>query len=293
MIPIYDVKTIQIEVTNACNTRCANCTRFVGHHKKPFFMDPETVQKAIASLDGYKWGIGLMGGEPTIHPQFLEICKIFQKMIPEKEKRQLWTNGYKWDAYEKVIYETFDAIQITYNDHREDEETHQPILIAADDILEDKELMWSLIDDCWIQRRWSASITPKGCFFCEVAAAMDHLFEGPGGYPIEKEWWMREPEDFKDQCRRYCRLCSAAIPMPRPRSHTGYDMVSKSIAERLEKVKSPVYMKGKTKIFDKKLKMEDIEKYKRNWTPWRRRPYKQCTPDLIIEDGVSEERHEG
>ena len=253
MIPIYDIKTIQIEVTNACNMRCANCTRFIGHHRKPFFMDLDIVEKAIASLEGYEWGIGLMGGEPTIHPGFAEICKIFQEMIPDRRKRQFWTNGCKWKEYEKIIFETFNPDQIVYNDHKEvDIETHQPLLVAADDIINDKELMWKLIDNCWIQRRWSASITPKGCFFCEVAAAMDHLFDGPGGYPIEKGWWKKTPKEFQDQRRRYCSDCSAAIPMPRPKSHAGYDLISGSIAEKLERVKSPVYLSGKTKIFDKK-----------------------------------------
>tara|TARA_B100000315_G_scaffold127921_1_gene117646 strand:+ start:18347 stop:19204 length:858 start_codon:yes stop_codon:yes gene_type:complete len=282
MIPISEVKTIQIEITNACNLRCANCTRFIGHHKKPFYMDLDTVRKAIESLEGYEWGIGLMGGEPTIHPQFAEICKVFQEMIPEKSKRQFWTNGCKWKEHEKVIYDTFDPDQIVYNDHSEvEEETHQPLLIAAEDIVKDKDLMWSLIDNCWIQRRWSASITPKGAFFCEVAAAQDHLFDGPGGYPVEKGWWKKIPAEFNDQVKRYCGNCSAAIPMPRPKSHEECDTVSKSIAEKLEKVKSPVYLKGKTTIFDRKLTRNDIEEYIKDWTPWKRRSYKQCTPDLI------------
>ena len=35
--------------------------------------------------------------------------------------------------------------------------------------------------------QWSASITPKGAFR-EVAASLDYLLDGPGGYPIEKGW---------------------------------------------------------------------------------------------------------
>ena len=39
MRPLGDMNIIQIEVTNACYLKCANCTRHVGHHKKTFFMD--------------------------------------------------------------------------------------------------------------------------------------------------------------------------------------------------------------------------------------------------------------
>jgi len=281
MIPIYDVKTIHIEVTNACNLTCANCTRFVGHHKKAFFMDLETVKQAIDSLEDYAHGIGLMGGEPTLHPQFAEICKIFQEKIPRRQ-RQFWTNGFKWKEHERLIYDTFDPEQIVYNDHNDPNEgVHQPLLIAAKDIIEDKEFMWKLIDNCWIQRRWAASITPKGAFFCEVAAAMDHLFDEPGGYPIEKGWWKKTPKQFNDQVKRYCQDCSAAIPMSRPSSHGECDLISKSIANKLEKVKSPRYLQGKTKIQDRILTNEEIIEYRKTWTPWSHRSYKQYTPDLI------------
>ena len=36
MRPLRDMTIIQIEVTNACYLKCANCTRHVGHHNKPF-----------------------------------------------------------------------------------------------------------------------------------------------------------------------------------------------------------------------------------------------------------------
>ena len=87
MKPIYDAGTIQIEVTNACNLACSNCTRFVGHHPKPYYMDLDVVRAAIESLDGFQNCIGLMGGEPTIHPQFSDICRMFKEMIPDAKRR--------------------------------------------------------------------------------------------------------------------------------------------------------------------------------------------------------------
>lgn len=282
---LYDISIIQIEVTNACNLSCANCTRFVGHHKDYFFMDLETVRKAVGSLNGFPGKIGIMGGEPTLHPQFREICHIFQQLIPDKDKRGLWTNGYKWKEYEALIYETFQPLNIVYNDHTDVYVgDHQPLLIAAKDILDDQGLMWKLIDKCWVNQRWSASITPKGCFFCEVAAAQDHLFNGPGGYPIEAGWWNKTKEQYRDQVQRYCVNCSAAIPMPRYSAHSKKDLVSKSIAEKLQEIKSPRYLKKDVELFDKKLSEEQINEYSKSWMPWSHRPYKQYGPDLIIHE---------
>lgn len=284
MIPIYDVKTIHIEVTNSCNLICANCTRFVGHHNKTFFMDLDTVRKAIDSLEGYPHGIGLMGGEPTMHPKFFEICKIFQEMIP-RSQRQFWTNGYKWKEYENLIFETFDRRNIVYNDHSiPSEGVHQPLLVAAIDIVENEDKMWQLIGKCWIQERWSASITPRGAFFCEVAAAQDHLYNGPGGWPIEKGWWKKDTKQFQDQVRQYCPNCSAAIPMPRPSAHDEKDTISKTIAKKLEEAGSPRFKKGKVRLFDKKMTNEEIDEYAKNWTPWSHRAFKQYTPyDIVYE----------
>lgn len=108
--------------------------------------------------------VGIMGGEPTLHPKFEEICSLVRKYIP-KERRAFWTNGARWEKYESIILETFDPKGIVYNDHSDEEGHHQPLLCASKELVPDQALMWELIDDCWIQARWSASITPKGGFF--------------------------------------------------------------------------------------------------------------------------------
>ena len=56
-----DMRIIQIDVTNACIHQCSNCTRFCGHHKKPFFMDVETFKKAVDSMEGYVGTVSMMG----------------------------------------------------------------------------------------------------------------------------------------------------------------------------------------------------------------------------------------
>lgn len=282
MIPIYRMRVIQIEVTNACNLQCSNCTRFVGHHRHPFFMDLQTVEQALKSLAGYTESIGIMGGEPTLHPQFKEICSLVQKFVPDRRQRSLWTNGFKWDELEDIIYQTFDKDKIIYNNHKDIEVgEHQPLLVAAEEILDDRELMWRLIGNCWVQWRWAASITPKGGFFCEVAAAFDYLFDGPGGYPLESGWWNKNPNEFFDQVKRYCPRCSAAIPMERVSSHAPYDLVSKGNAERLIQFGSPKFSKGDYKLFDEKLSEAYIERIiKDGWTPWSHRPYKMSSPEI-------------
>ena len=125
--------------------------------------------------------------------------------------------------------------------------------------------MWELIDSCWIQERWSTSITPKGGFFCEVAAAQDMLFDGPGGYPLEKNWWKKTPDEFKDQMKRYCANCSAAVPMPIPSANDAVDFISLSNEDNLKECGSRRFKRGGTQTFVKKMSKKEIEKNKKNF----------------------------
>lgn len=286
MIPIYQMKVIHIEITNACNLECANCTRHIGHHRRPFMMDLETAEKAILSLvtpftaewqdfpEGFPGYIGIMGGEPTAHPQLADICKLMQKYVP-REKRQFWTDGFRLEERKQAIADTFDEGNVHINRH-EDKEVgwHQPLLVAAEEVLsEDREYMWRLIHNCWVQWRWAASITPSGGFFCEVAASLNRLFGEPAGYPIKPGWWAKNPNEFMDQVQTSCTRCSAAIPMPAVSAHDDFDLVSPGNLARLKKVGSP-RARENVVVFDQKLTREEIEKnIRRGWAPWDHRSY--------------------
>lgn len=239
---------IQIEVTNACIHKCSNCTRFCGLHKTPFFMSYETFCEAVDSIIDHPGLIGVMGGEPTLHPQFTELCRYLQKKLPtdrlgKPENFILPTDSFievrrrselgeyvfhdygdgprpvifgagLWTTVTPNYMKNFEIIQDVFkyqllNDHS-NASYHQPILISRKDMGIDDKKWIRLREKCWINQQWSSSITPKGCFFCEIAAALDMLYDGPGGLPIEKDWWKRDIDDFKDQFR-WCELCG--IPL--------------------------------------------------------------------------------
>jgi hypothetical protein len=264
MIPLYKTWLIQIEITNACTFKCANCTRFVGHHPKPYFMELEKIEEAVDSLAGYHGGVGIMGGEPTLHPRFPEICDMLMRKLSPYQCG-LWTSGYKWDEYKKLIKKTF-KFAVNYNDHSDTRQKHQPVLVAIDEVVKNKESMWDLINHCWVQELWSPSINVNGAFFCEVAAAMDMLLGLGGGYPVKKGWWAKDPADFRDQIELYCRHCGAALPFECPSNKEAKDMVSPGNLALLKKTGSPKIKNGRYEIFDRPMD-EGIEKIRKNWIP--------------------------
>lgn len=305
MINVDKMMLIQLEVTNACPYRCSHCSRLIGHHKKPFFMTLEEVEKGLQSLEGYNGHIGIMGGEPLLHWQFEEICKLMQAYVPVKARRELWTAGYKWDNHKDIINETFYPELVAYNEHEEYQPCwHQPLQIAIQEVIKDEDLMWKIISNCWVQQRWSASITPKGAYFCEVVAARAHLFGTPEGLPVEKGWWRRPLSDYMYQIKELCPQCSACLPMEiQPNDKQEWDDVSQGMFNRLIEIESPKCAKNKCRIFD----IEGLREYYKGhtfepnddyltrggfkdfpeWTPWHYRDTKKHSPRKEKENGRS------
>lgn len=143
MRSIADSDTVQIDVTSACINNCSNCTHLVGHHKKNFFMPLEDFKKAVDSLVDFPHRIGIIGGEPLLHPDFQEMCVYLNSKV-DKMRCGLWTclpenkKNYRW-----AIVETFAAVYL--NDHSKGGILHTPVLVASDEVMEDKELMWYFI----------------------------------------------------------------------------------------------------------------------------------------------------
>lgn len=291
-------RTIQIELTSACVLRCSNCTRFCGTHKVPFFLEWEQFKAAIDSLVGYSVQphamIGFMGGEPLLHPEFTKFCEYAAGKIP-REKLGLWSTfpaGGRYPEYREIICGTFGNILL--NDHSRDDILHAPVLMASEEyfrkpcancngtgqvakwpdtekpkrqclecngtgtVTDDRNLFLAT-EHCWIQESWSSAINPKGAWFCEVAAALADLFDGPEGWKVEPDWWKRTPMDFKQQREWACKKCGAALPLERVRnSQDNRDDVSPGNLERLKAIKSRKVAKGEYAVrdefvFDRKL----------------------------------------
>ena len=295
-----DMRIIQIDITNACIHNCSNCTRFCGHHRKPFFMDVDTFRKAVDSLEGYVGTISMMGGEPTIHPHFEELItylgskykgeNAWNKQHEEKHKKSpmirpqknfmdtihevemdnvflhpcaadsngtrqtihgpgLWSAmGDRYKKYYELIQDIVDYQAL--NDHSMPM-YHQPALISRKSMGIPDDEWEKLRDNCWIQNLWSACITPKGAFFCEVAGALDMLFDGTGGWKVEPGWWKRTPEEFGDQLH-WCEMCGLALNTFSRDANEEIDDVSPDIYEKLKEA-------GSRKVGTKHIHVVDIK----------------------------------
>ena len=274
LISPADQWCIQIEATNHCPRSCSNCTRHCPHVRKPFFMSPETFREAVLSMDGFPGMLGIQGGEPTLHPKFEKLVGIYHRLWTP-EKGPALTGGRQpvadfgayhadhlananrrrglWSGLGPGYYRHFELIQSTFayqclNDHA-NAARHAPLLVTRKELgIPDAEWL-RYRDSCWIQREWSSSITPKGCFPCEIMASLDMLYDGPGGWPIEPGWWKRGPADFGAMLD-WCELCGACLPLETREAREEIQDVSLCHVEKLWPIGSPALAAGKFKIFD-------------------------------------------
>jgi hypothetical protein len=141
-----------------------------------------------------------------------------------------------------------DVFSLQYlNDHSYPSR-HGALMVSRHDLGIPDSQWFPLRDACWIQNLWSASVTSKGAFFCEVAAALDMLLDGPGGWPVEPGWWRRTPRDFKDQLH-WCEICGAALNLPWQYANLETDYISQSWEKRLRDLASPKHLAGRTVMF--------------------------------------------
>lgn len=270
---------LQIDITNHCHLHCSNCTRMLDHRTKEtsFFMSPDEFEHAVKAVRDFPlWSdpcvgihtgrrkvVGIIGGEPLLHPRFPTLVEIMCAEIPNVAHRGLWTSKDwmtgehpLWGPYRPVVekligrYPTHDASgpsekhldgYINWNMHLPSMNVHhQPILVASKDVVSDPVRRWQLISQCWVQEQWSSSITPKGFFFCEVAAAFDTIFAGTGGLPLTPDVWKQDlhfesdgtklvPKGpYAEQIKKWCESCGACVPMPGRRDSENRDDMSPS-----------------------------------------------------------------
>ena len=81
------------DITSVCNLNCTNCSVFCGL-REPYYITLEDFKKQLTNLREKVpvSFVSFCGGEPTLHPQFMDLCKELFAQIPNCFL-QIITNG--------------------------------------------------------------------------------------------------------------------------------------------------------------------------------------------------------
>src|SRR5690349_17967563 len=149
----YEMKIICINITNKCDLACSNCFQLLENQDALWEMSLQNFRIAARSLDGFPGVIAVVGGNPTMHRNFLELCEIFVEEVPNKKQRGLWTNNvFRYNEITEKVFGVFHlnphgsqrGIQALESlrprgRYYEGYSSHSPVLTAGRDLFEEEE----------------------------------------------------------------------------------------------------------------------------------------------------------
>lgn len=202
-----------LPITNRCNLSCGNCAQLCGHFPADqiWELSLEQIDQAIRWVKPYAKAaneVTIFGGEPTVHSKWDEVLKLVHSHAPFEFRVN--TNGrlgqFPFERDRNVTY---------YVDKHPPDQKFLTTMVAAKDCLPDQAnnpgYFWALAQkDCPIWATEGSMIYNGKGYFCEHAAAMDHLwFDGANGWKIEegKNPFDRTEAEIEEQAHKFCQHC--------------------------------------------------------------------------------------
>ncbi|MBW2118273.1 MAG: radical SAM protein [Deltaproteobacteria bacterium] len=100
-------KTFRLIITEDCNANCPHC--FNANMRLGKHMPMDIFYKALSCADAPS--IKIMGGEPTLHPNLLEIIDACHEAVPVL---RVFTNGLKKEVLDKADWHPSDTVTFNF-----------------------------------------------------------------------------------------------------------------------------------------------------------------------------------
>ena len=203
---------VEIDITYSCNLKCFNCNRSCEQ-------DPSNDRMSIAQVRqfleesraaGNPWkAIQVLGGEPTNHPQFVEIMNLiveYRDKYSTKTSIQLNTNGYG-ERVNRMLSRVPAGVTIKNSSKTTKAQTEFCTFNVAPIDLEEYAGA-DYANGCFVSQICGSGVTPYGYYPCAIAGAIDRTF----GLNMGRKT-LPEPNDAMIQeLRVFCALCGHFKP---------------------------------------------------------------------------------
>lgn len=199
-----------IDITLDCNLRCSDCNRSVGSKQTiaEEHMTPAQIRHFVAeSVDQRRrwFEISIEGGEPTLHPQLIEIVEI---LIDYQEAHSPWTNiklqtnGVSKES--NVVIETLRRKGVdVYNSGKTslNQSRHCAFNMAP---IDDPELQSNdFSEGCHLPCQYGLGLTQHGYYPHPVCGGIDRIF----GFNIGRKTLPELGDSMTEQFKALCRYC--------------------------------------------------------------------------------------
>jgi len=197
---------IEIDLTTRCSLACYNCNRSVRQAPVKEDMDLGQIDKFVKeSLDlRWRWKvIRLIGGEPTLHPQFFEVLETISHLEDENPGMQIEvsSNG-SGEKVNSILEELPPQVKLINGKKTSNVNLFQTYNVAPIDLKGYQNLDYSV--GCWITKKCGIGLSRYGYYPCGAGAGADRVL----GFDIGlKELSSVNRRTLKEQMNTLCRYC--------------------------------------------------------------------------------------
>lgn len=214
---IPNLNKIELDITYACDLKCTGCNRSCPQApSKNDHMTLDQIGRFIEESNAMdrEWElINIMGGEPTLHPDFLEIIELIQNEYINKFSPntvlQITSNGYS--PRTKELLKNLPVSKNIVIDHysfKDSKETiyFTPFNKAPVDIEEYRDMDFT--KGCWVTSYCGIGLNKYGYYPCGVAGSMDRVMGYDVGIKTLRDITL---EKMKILLARFCKYCGNMI----------------------------------------------------------------------------------
>ena len=217
---------LEIDLTYICGLKCQGCNRSLDKAPSNESISLEKINQFIdeSVQGGHRWeGIRILGGEPTLHPQFLAILdslREYRRNHQPKLRITVVSNGYSEQT--KLILKKIPEDVFVENTSKVSkvQVDFSPFSNAPRDYPEHARSDFR--NGCWVTQGLGMGLTPQGYYHCAIAGGIDRIYD----FKIGRQS-IPDPQDtLYDQFEALCSLCGHfCIHAPTATPHDG---ISKS-----------------------------------------------------------------
>ena len=240
---------IDIDITYLCNLKCKGCIRSCGEAPSFECMTVQDIDDFIAESirQEKKWErINILGGEPTLHPDFLKIIEHLQYGYSDVFNKdvviQIVSNGKTDESRKlcKIVAEKFSNVKINDNSYKEENKIDFFTPFCDAPIDDEKFKNADFSKACWVASDSGFGLNKNGYFACPNCAGIDRVMKSNLGLKSFKDL---TDENQKKQFNAFCKYCgffkyydsNLGNFIPREERPPFKDIISKSWKEIYEK----------------------------------------------------------
>jgi len=197
---------IEIDLTYLCNLQCNNCNRSSAQAPEALHIGLSDIVGFVASSIENKrvWRrIRVLGGEPTLHPEFREIINVLLelKRVSPATRIEVVSNGYGRKVQAVLSDIPPDVVVENSSKSGNVQPSFGPFNLAPQDSWQYQYADFR--NGCDIATSCGIGLTPQGYYPCAVAGGIDRVLGVRNG----REQLPSSDDEMRDLMSDACKLC--------------------------------------------------------------------------------------